>query len=222
MIQVCQCIRFYWLSILNTQLHNRQYHYIFAIHTSYAVYVLYVWIHVCCVSYVCGSGDASSRPCLLLRLSVGASREDRCHRPISGLCGRDRPGIRSLGRQRAPADGCRQRDTLCGPGAGTTHKYTQLIEMSCPQFGVIGNKCASNLLTNGSNMRRTRRREEMEETISFKLTQLHGEAVHSASYRIGLFILMTHTVQAHTHSHTQYTNICCTIDCQHIYLLSSK
>lgn len=32
------------------------------------------------------------------------------------------------------------------------HKHTQLIKTPCPQLGVIGNKCGSNLLTNGSNM----------------------------------------------------------------------
>lgn len=90
-----------------------------------------------CFSYVRGSGDAPSGPCLLLCLSVGASREDHCHRPISCLRGRDRLGIRPLGRQRAPADGRRQRDALCGPRAGQTHKHTQLSKMSSLQFGVI-------------------------------------------------------------------------------------
>lgn len=108
------------------------------------------------ISYVCVPGDASPRPRLLLRLSVGTSREDRRYRPICGLRGRDRPGLRSLGRQRAPADWCRQRDALRGPRAGQTHSYTQTHTTnytSCLQFGVIGNKCGSNLLTNGSNMR---------------------------------------------------------------------
>lgn len=91
------------------------------------------------------------------------------------------------------------------------HTHTQLIKMSCPQFGVIGNKCVANLLTNGSNMSRRRWGEEMEETISFKLTQLHRGAVPSACYWTGLFILMTHMQYKHTHILTHNTQTYATL-----------
>lgn len=85
-----------------------------------------MWI-MCFRFWMCSwvSGDASSRPRLLISLPVGASREDRRHRPVGGLCGWDRPGVRALGRQGAPADRRRQRDALCGPRAGETLECTQ-------------------------------------------------------------------------------------------------
>ena len=129
-----------------------------------------VWIHLSCISHIFVLGDASSRSRLVLRLSVGESREDRYHWPISGLRGRDRPGIWSLGRQRAPADRCRQRDAICGSWAGWTHNFTQLI--TCLQSGGLGNQC-------GSMVKIWEGRERKKWRIAFKLTQLHrgGEEV---------------------------------------------
>lgn len=70
-----------------------------------------------CLTLRLSPGDAAPQPRLLRRLPVGASREDRGGRPVGGVRGRHRPGVRPLGRPGASAHRHRQRDALT-PGAG--------------------------------------------------------------------------------------------------------
>lgn len=77
------------------------------------------------------SGDATSRPRLVLRLPLGASWKNCRHWPVSGVRGGHWLGVRALGRQRASSDRCWQRDPLCRPGAGQTlFSNTRLIKIN--------------------------------------------------------------------------------------------